>query len=225
LYTLVYLKKPRNSVYLVILLVIIFYVYLFAPTSDPSSLLLIRKMYSVNYHEVNPLVFSVFNLMGVWPMIYSLVLIFEAEKQTVPVWLFIFLSFFLGGFILLIYYSYRIPQTCYPDKFTRAMKIAEKKRNSVVLGITGLALVLYGIIYGDYSDYFYLFNVNSLVHVMSIDFLLVTFLFPVILRDDMQRRDFYKPTLYALFSVPLLGPILYLLVRPKQTKNNSSNRV
>ena len=86
-----------------------------------------------------------------------------------------------------------------------------------VLGIIGLYLVLYGLLFGDYSDFVYQFWSNSLVHIMSIDFILVTIFFPVILKDDMKRRNIFDRRNFWIYSLtPVIGPLYYLNIRTTQ---------
>lgn len=96
--------KIRQPVFLLALALIILY----APTSNAENINLIRTMYS-DFRAVNPLIFSTFNVLGVWPMIYAVLVLEEAEAQSFPVWPFILLSFFMGGFVYLVYYSLRSP--------------------------------------------------------------------------------------------------------------------
>jgi hypothetical protein len=211
------LRKPKNPIYLIILAIILSYIFIFAPKSSSSTFNLINKMYSRSYRDVNPLIFSIFNLMGIWPLLYIMILVFEANNQKMPVWPFLILSFFAGGFIFLIYFSYREPSPVFSGKLSRSMKLADKKINAILIGLIGIVLLLYGIVYGDFSNYLTQFWSNSLVHIMSLDFLLVIFLFPVILKDDMKRRGIYSPSKYFLYSIlPLIGPIIYIFLRSEQ---------
>ena len=50
---------------------------------------------------------------------------------------------------------------------------------------------------------------------MSLDFCALCVLFPVLLKDDMARQQRYTPALFwAVSLTPLLGPALYLTLRP-----------
>ena len=48
------------------------YAFLIAPPNDPNTLDLIIDLSSGNFQDINPLIISLFNLMGILPIIYSL---------------------------------------------------------------------------------------------------------------------------------------------------------
>lgn len=50
---------------------------------------------------------------------------------------------------------------------------------------------------------------------MSLDFCLLSVLFPALLGDDMARRGWKNPQIFWLIAlIPLFGPLIYLCVRP-----------
>ena len=69
---------------------------------------------------------------------------------------------------------------------------------------------------GSLPDYVYWFRRSAFVHLMTVDLLVLTLLFPALLRDDMARRGVSgeEGLGRAALAVPLLGPALYLLRRP-----------
>ena len=50
------------------------YAFLFAPPDQPDTLELIKNLSTGNWEGINPLIISGFNLMGIWPIIYSCLL-------------------------------------------------------------------------------------------------------------------------------------------------------
>ena len=71
---------------------------------------------------------------------------------------------------------------------------------------------------GDPADYVFWFRHSNFVHVMTVDLLVLTLLFPALLRDDMARRGVSDEDGLGRFAlaVPLLGPAWYLLRRPAE---------
>ena len=59
----------------------------------------------------------------------------------------------------------------------------------VILFLVGLSLVIYGLVYGDWVAFVESFWTSGLVHIMSIDFVLISILIPSFMKDDMIRRD------------------------------------
>ena len=202
--------KIRQPVYLLVLLLLILYATLYSPGSNSENLTLIQRMYSGEFRTINPLVFSTFNLLGVWPMVYAVLVLEEAKIQPFPVWPFILLSFFMGGFIYLVYFGFRKSDTVLRPQ-TKLQKRIETRKNMVLLSLVGVSLVLYGLIYGDWSEFTNSFQTNGLVHIMSIDFVLISCLFPLLMKDDMIRKDNYTMLewgVYSLFSI--IGALFYL---------------
>lgn len=77
-----------------------------------------------------------------------------------------------------------------------------------------ISLILYGIIFGSVVEYIQSFTQNNLVHVMTIDFLLLSILFPGLMIDDMIREEIYDLRRFLLFSAgSVLGANIYLLQR------------
>ena len=57
------------------------------------------------------------------------------------------------------------------------------------------------------------FSTSQFIHVMSLDFCMLTLLTPRLLWDDVCRRHL-SPAWRVVSLVPLLGPALYLALRP-----------
>ena len=69
------------------------YAFFFAPNASPDTLDLIINLSAGNWQEINPLVVSLFNLMGILPAIYACLLLFDGRSQKIPAWIFVFGSF------------------------------------------------------------------------------------------------------------------------------------
>lgn len=87
-------------------------------------------------------------------------------------------------------------------------------------------LLVYGVGRGDFADYAHWFRVSSLVNTFTVDFVLLTLLFPALLRDDFARRGLREDTWLAriALALPLLGPALYLALRPAETPSPRAGR-
>ncbi|WP_353735256.1 hypothetical protein [Okeania sp. SIO2C2] len=46
------------------------YAFLLAPPDQPDTLELIQKLSTGQWENINPLIVSLFNIMGIWPLIY-----------------------------------------------------------------------------------------------------------------------------------------------------------
>jgi hypothetical protein len=83
-----------------------------------------------------------------------------------------------------------------------------------VLGLVGaIACLGFGMTQGDGADFIQQWQTSRFIHVMSLDFCLLSLLFPTLVRDDMARRGMDHSPLFWLTIVPLLGPCVYLIMR------------
>jgi hypothetical protein len=176
---------------------------------------LIQRLIRFEVAGINPLVVALFNLMGVWPGIYAAVLLTDGRGQKIPAWPFVAGSFALGAFALLPYMALRRP---FP-RWQGAVPLILRIWNSRLLGAVWLVLTLvflsYGLSQGSWADWWQAFQTNRFIHVMSLDFALLSLLFPLVLGDDLSRRGISPVPWLALVSVlPLVGPALYIMVRP-----------
>jgi hypothetical protein len=72
-----------------------------------------------------------------------------------------------------------------------------------------------------WNDYFTLFWMSRFVHVTSIDFLTLSVLAPFWMENDAKLRSWEgreTPLFTLLQLVPVLGPAIYLVLRPKAQK-------
>jgi len=191
------------------------YAFTLAPPNQPDTWDLIQRLIRFEVAGINPLVVALFNLMGVWPGIYAAVLLTDGRGQKIPAWPFVAGSFALGAFALLPYMALRRP---FP-RWQGAVPLILRIWNSRLLGAVWLVLTLvflgYGLSQGSWADWWQAFQTNRFIHVMSLDFALLSLLFPLVLGDDLSRRGISPVPWLALVSVlPLVGPALYIMVRP-----------
>ncbi|WP_448570454.1 DUF2834 domain-containing protein [Trichothermofontia sp.] len=191
------------------------YAFLLSPPNQPDTLALIQKIALGQFQGVNPLIVALFNLMGIWPMLYASVLLADGRGQKLPASPFVALTFGLGAFALLPYLAFRQPNPIFQGPRDRLLRFWDSRSLAIGLTLGTLVLLAYGLSQGDWADFAQQWQTNRFIHVMSLDFCLLTLLFPAIVPDDMARRQFYQPRLFWLVSgVPLLGPLAYLILRP-----------
>jgi len=190
------------------------YAFLLAPPNQPDTLTLIQKLSTGDWEGINPLIIALFNIMGVWPMIYSCLLLIDGRMQKIPAWPFVVGAFGVGAFALLPYLALRHPNPNFSGSKTALLKLLDSRWTGVVLALGTIALVSYGAIAGDWNDFVAQWQTSRFIHVMSLDFCLLCLLFPTVLGDDMARRGLQDPRIFWAASLPLLGPVIYLALRP-----------
>ena len=194
---------------------VIIYAFLFAPPNQPDTFELIKNLSTGNWNGINPLIISLFNIMGIWPLIYSCLMLSDGREQKIPAWLFVAGSFGLGAFTILPYLALREANQKFTGCKNIILKILDSRWLGVALTIGTLILLGFGLLKGDWGDFIRQWQSDRFIHVMSLDFCLLCLLFPVLLGDDMVRRGLKNSSLFwPVALLPLVGPLLYLCLRP-----------
>ena len=188
--------------------------FILAHPEQPGTFELIKNLSSGQWQGVNPLVIALFNLMGIWPLIYSAVVFIDGRGQKIPAWLFAIASFPVGIFALLPYLALREPNNKFVGKKNALLKLLDSRVTGVVLTVATVILVAYGLRGGDWSSFVQQWQTNRFINVMSLDFCLLCLLFPALLGDDMARRSWNPQFFWLIALIPLFGPLIYLSVRP-----------
>ncbi|MFN6528187.1 DUF2834 domain-containing protein [Nostoc sp. ChiSLP03a] len=205
----------RKIAFSVLWLGFVVYAFFLAPPEQPGTFELIKNLSIGQWEGINPLVIALFNLMGIWPLIYSAIVFIDGRGQKIPAWLFASVSFGVGAFALLPYLAFREPNNQFVGKKNILLKLLDSRVTGFVLTVATVILVTYGIRGGDWSNFVQEWQTNRFIHVMSLDFCLLCLLFPALLGDDMVRRGWKNPQLFWLIAlIPLFGPLVYLSVRP-----------
>lgn len=204
----------RKIAFGVLWLGLITYAFVFAPPDQPDTFELIKNLSTGQWQGINPLVIALFNIMGIWPLIYSAVIFIDGRSQKILAWPFAAASFAVGAFALLPYLILRQPNQEFPGEKNLLIKSLDSRITGVVLTIGAAILVAYGL-QGNWGDFVQQWQTSRFIHVMSLDFCLLCLLFPALLGDDMARRGWKNQPLFWIISlVPLFGPLIYLCLRP-----------
>lgn len=194
----------------------IVYAFLFAPPSQSDTVELIKNLSIGQWQDINPLIISLFNIMGIWPLIYGCLLFFDGRGQKLPAWLFSTLSFGVGVFAILPYLGLRKPYPEFSGEKHLLLNILDSRILGIFLTVGTSILLIYGLKNGDWENFIQQWQNSRFINVMSLDFCLLCLLFPTLLEDDMSRRGMKKSPWYWVALVPLLGPLVYLCVRSPQ---------
>ena len=198
----------------------ILYAFLLAPPDQPDTLELITKLSTGQWGGINPLVVSLFNLMGIYPLIYSAVLLIDGRGQKIPAWPFVLGSFAVGAFAILPYLALRQANPVFSGEKNGLIKLLDSRWFGLSLLLGALALLIYGFSQGNGADFISQWQSSRFIHVMSLDFYFLSLVFPLLLKDDMSRRGMKNPSVFWLVSLlPLLGPAWYLFLRPPLIPN------
>ena len=179
---------------------------------------------------LSPIFITIFFFLGILPSVYSALLLPAAKKQKVWCLPFVGSSFALGFFGLGPYLLLREksptvqPPLTLEDRDTGS-GLLEFKGTPLFLLLSALYLVYFALT-GEYvggiasssldrwQGFVDLFNTQPLVRISTIDFSILTLAMWDPLEEDMRRRRFRGPDAKVFCALPVIGPILYLLLRP-----------
>jgi hypothetical protein len=189
------------------------YAFVFAPPDQPDTFTLIQNLSTGQWNGINPLIVALFNVMGVWPILYCAVLMADGDTQKLRAWPFAAASMAVGAFAILPYLIFRKPHGDWSGTKTLGLRIWDW-RGWGAIALTGAIFCFgFGFTQGNWVDFVQQWQTNRFIHVMSLDFWMLSVLFPILVRDDMARRGMSNSSLWVLTMVPLLGPCLYVLLR------------
>jgi hypothetical protein len=191
------------------------YAFFFAPPDNFSeSFELIKNLSTGNWQGINPIIIALFNIMGIWPLIYSSILFVDGRGQKIRAWPFATASFAVGAFALLPYLALREPNQDFVGNKNLFLKIFDSRITGILLTLGAGILFIYSL-QGNWGDFIQQWQTSRFIHVMSLDFCMLSLLFPALLGDDMTRRGWKNNQLFWLFAlIPLFGALIYLCVRP-----------
>jgi hypothetical protein len=145
------------------------------------------------------------------------ILLLDGQNQRFHGALASILAIFLGGFILLPYFGLRRTEKGKTLRLNVFIRLFESKLTSVTLMLVSAGLITSALILGDRRAFVDEFLTNRFIHIMTIDFFVVSFLFPFLVEDDLRRRATStsddRVQSVALCFVPLIGPLIYLYRR------------
>jgi hypothetical protein len=201
------------------------YAFGFAPPDRSDTLQLIIDLSTGKWAGINPFVIALFNLMGILPMAYACLMLIDGKTQKIPAGLFSAAAFGVGAFAILPYLALRSSPPPAGQIARRGMiKLVDSRWLGVALMLGTIGLLSYGIMQGNWGDFVNQWQTNRFIHVMSLDFCLLTLLLPVLICDDIDRRNFTNPqAIKNLSLIPLFGGLIYLCIRPNLPDRSASS--
>ncbi|MGD7044667.1 hypothetical protein [Jeotgalibacillus proteolyticus] len=90
--------------FIVIWLLLLAYAVFLAPGSESSDPVM-EQVFAGNWNEIDPLVLTVFNSLGIFPLVFLTILL-RNDRQKWPAWPFSLASFAGGAFALLPWFAF-----------------------------------------------------------------------------------------------------------------------
>lgn len=199
---------------ILVMLAFAFYVIFLAPAHDGPAAW--RAAFA---SARNPAVSAIFGLLIVVTLLYWTQLYSDSLEQRIWAWPFALGMVAVGAFSLLAYLILRSPLSAPREKSTGRMFQLIKRRGYANLMLAAiLGLLAWGVGEGDWLGFIREFRASGLVNMASVNLVLLILVFPVLLSDDFAHRGLTdeSPLARIAMAVPLLGPALYLALRPDE---------
>lgn len=192
------------------------YILLLSPPLHlEQTLTLLKNIFILNFAEINPIILSLFALIGIWLLIYSGLLFIDGRMQSIPFYPFALASIASGVIGLIPYLALRNPNQEFSGQKDAFLNLLDSRFFGIVLSLSTIAIFAYGFGFGDWGDFVQQFLSDRFIHGMSLAFCLFCLLFPTVLGDDMARRSWNNPQIFwTVTLLPLIGPLIYLCLRP-----------
>lgn len=193
---------------------ITYILFLAPPLHLDETLTLLKNIFTLQWADVNPIILSLFSLIGIWLLIYSGLLFIDGRMQNIPFWPFAIASVASGVLGLIPYLALREPNQQFSGQKDNFLDLLDSRIYGIILTFSTVILLVYGFT-GDWGDYVQQFLGDRFINGMSLAFCLFYLLFPTIITDDMVRRRWTNPQIFlTVVLVPLFGSLAYLCLRP-----------
>jgi hypothetical protein len=193
---------------------IIYLVFFAPPLHLEETLTLLKNIFTLNWVNVNPVILSLFSLVGIWLFIYSGVLFFDGRMQWIPFYPFAIASIASGTLGLIPYLALRESNQQFSGRKDAFLQLLDSHFFGITLSFSTLSLLIYAFL-GDWLGFWQQFSGDRFINGMTLAFCLFCLLFPTVLGDDMARRRWSNPQMFWITAlVPLFGPLVYLCLRP-----------
>lgn len=161
----------------------------------------IVKMLTGRFDGVNLSLFALFNIMGVWPMVFVVVLAFDTTEQKVWRWPFVCGSFALGAFALLPYFVLR--KWGAPKRQANGWWLRVLGSRWVALALCGAAGALVTLFFasGQLAGFTALFRGDQFTYIMSFDFVACSIAGGLLAFEDSEVRPTSPSWAWSLGSV------------------------
>ncbi|XP_072962343.1 uncharacterized protein [Typha angustifolia] len=207
---------------------LMYYVFQLTPNQTPyRDMYFLQKLLNLKGDDgfrMNEVLVALWYIMGLWPLVYSMLLIptGRSSRSKIPVWPFLVLSIIGGAYGLIPYFVLwkPPPSAVGEDEVTQwPLNFLESRITAGITFAAGVGLITYAILAGGdvWKEFYQYFRESKFIHVTSIDFSLLSAFSPFWVYNDMTARRWLKKGswLLPMAVIPFLGPALYLLLRPR----------
>lgn len=195
----------------------IIYILLFSPPLQPDTFRPIQILLTGQLPSINPVLISLFSLIGILLLIYSCLTFADGRMQRLPAWAFMLAAVGSGVVGLIPYLALRQPNQEFTGSKDGWLALLDARSTGVILTTSTVILLLFAIFLGDWAAFTEEFQTNRFVHGMSLAFCLLCLLlpYPTLFSDDRARRSLGDDSTNSWIAwIPLFGALAYLCSRP-----------
>ncbi|WP_064091256.1 hypothetical protein [Rossellomorea aquimaris] len=183
--------------------IFILYAILFAPGEELRNDPIVQGLLTGQFKNLDALVVTVFIFLGLFPLLFATLLL-PKDKNIVPAWPFVLGSMLLGAFSLLPYFFLKKDGNSLPVRIPSWMvTLLNSRWYSMLLFLITISALTYLLNGFSFKAYWLSFKESKLVSVMTIDFLILTWLSYFIIKEQYGIK---KYTWFSFF--PILGPLM-----------------
>jgi len=201
------------------LVVYMIWVYgLSPPRFDPAvgEMILGLQLFDSRY---DPWLIWVHNIYGLYGIPYAAMMLVDDRDQSFPAWpLAVLAIMVLGTWPILFYYAIRQPRGLFSSPHGGVVRFFESPIPGLYTLGFSIWLTYRAISFGSLEVLQQSFMENFYIHGSMLDLVILWLVFPIAQRVDMQRRGITNKAWYALGLVWMVGPVLYLWLRPPLPK-------
>lgn len=162
--------------------------------------------------EPEPLVIALLFMLGVWPIVFGLLLL-ENDQATISALPYVICSFLLGAFALLPYFIFHRDLRSRENRTSqRVQEMIQNPFFPFALLIFSMIFVVYGLVYGNFAVYEAAFYSTRIVHVMTLNFVVLTLLSILGITHHSYHQKGYGSKWCLLGLIPIFGSLLYLFI-------------
>ncbi|XP_020110050.1 uncharacterized protein LOC109725318 [Ananas comosus] len=178
---------------------LMYYVFRMAPDQTPyRDMYFLQKLLNLKGDDgfrMNEVLVALWYIMGLWPLVYSMLLIptGRSSKTKIPVWPFLVLSCVGGAYALIPYFVLwkPPPPPVNEDGVNRwPLNFLESRITAGVTLAAGLGLIAYAGFAGEdnWREFYQYLRESKFIHVTCIDFSLLYAFSPFWVYNDMTAR-------------------------------------
>ncbi|GEN54538.1 hypothetical protein [Halobacillus faecis] len=199
--------RLRQMIFLTGWVVFILYALLLAPDGNLGYL---NQLITMN--DPDPFLLMVFSFLGIYPLLYVALLIDE-DRSGLPLWPFLLGMFMLGAFALMPYFFLSRARNKREGRIPYwLVKVFHARMFISFLVVVTIALLWYGVSQGYFWFYWHDFQTSNFVHVMTIDFMVLSIL-TIFVIYWKERRYGKVNRMHWFGSIPILGALFYMFIR------------